>query len=68
MSEYRSVSLPAGEAPAFEQQLQSRGYRERPSTLKSTLQSREYTKKHGTSDPNSFGGQPVVAFEICEST
>ena len=55
------------DAPAFERVLLNAGYVERVGATTSTLQIREYTKRHGSNDPNSFSGTPTVTFEIRES-
>ena len=55
------------EAAAFEQTLRTHGWVERPGATSSSLLPSEYTKRYGSSDPNSFSGTPTVTFEIRKS-
>lgn len=67
MATFRTVSKSTDAAKHFELELQAQGYRERPGAARSSLEPREYRKQTGTSNPNSFGGEPVVTFEIREA-
>jgi len=56
--------MPSAEAPAFERDIQARGYVERPNVSDRELRPGEYTKRQGTSNPNDFNGTPIVIFSI----
>jgi hypothetical protein len=67
MMNVRTTTLPAAEAQALEEKLRAAGYRERPGVSSKSLQPREYSKRVGSADPNSFGGAPIVTFDIRDS-
>ncbi len=64
MPTFRTVTIPPNEAPAFEATLLSQGYRERVGASGAVLLVREYIKRTAGSNPNTFGGQQMVTFEI----
>ena len=67
MATFRTDTKTAQESSSFERLLQAQGYRERAGATSSTLHPREYFKRYGSSDPNSFDGAVTVTFEVRES-
>lgn len=67
MANLRTETKRTAEARTFEQTLLNAGYVERIGATSSTLLPHEYTKRNGSTDPNSFSGSTTVTFEIREA-